>query len=390
MTLHTKKTGRKTDFCKRLAENFFRRGSCEKNNNTFDDGNSIRKTVMRGKFAGRMTIIGFFVLLGWAGAVSGGNAQPERGGKSLRMAVEFMDHAAAAFVCREKGWFETAGLKVESCETYVTGMALAAALAREDIDAAFICLVPAINAYGNAGVGLKIIAGTHKHGYGLVARAAAVSCIEDLQKAEIRLGCVREGGAVDVLLCKTMERYGLDKTTMMSRVQRMSPAKQLLAIQTGQLDAAVLPEQWATMAESGGCRMLLTSRDVWPRMQGSVLVVKERLIRQRPEVVRKLALLLQQATDWINRHPRAAAEIVTAQLQIIEDDRTAGIDTAAGSAMTPAVLRRSMARMDYTTAVDPAEVQKMIDYLARLGYLRKAFPAREILDLRFLEHGRRQ
>ncbi len=30
MTLHTKKTGRKTDFCKRLAENFFRRGSCEK------------------------------------------------------------------------------------------------------------------------------------------------------------------------------------------------------------------------------------------------------------------------------------------------------------------------------------------------------------------------
>ncbi|MDY6830890.1 MAG: ABC transporter substrate-binding protein, partial [Thermodesulfobacteriota bacterium] len=61
------------------------------------------------------------------------------------MAVEFMDHAAAAFVAREKGWFAEAGLDVTAYESYATGMALAAALARGDIDAAFICLVPAVN-----------------------------------------------------------------------------------------------------------------------------------------------------------------------------------------------------------------------------------------------------
>ena len=42
------------------------------------------------------------------------------------------------------------------------------------------------------------------------------------------------------------------------------------------------------MTEDFGFRMFLTSRDIWRRMQGSVLVVKEELIKKHPEIVRKL------------------------------------------------------------------------------------------------------
>ncbi len=48
-----------------------------------------------------------------------------------------------------------------------------------------------------------------------------------------------------------------------------------------------------------------------------------------------------------------------------------------------ATMARSMARLDYRDGLDPAEVQTVIDYLARLGYISKSFPAKEILDLRF-------
>ena len=305
----------------------------------------------------------------------------------IGMAVEFMDHAACAYISQDKGWFEEEGLELATYESYTTGMALASALARGDIEVAYVCLVPAINAYANAGVPIKIVAGTHKYGYGLVVNPDKIKTVKDLENPDIRLGCVREGGAVDVLLHKTIDKYHLDEGKLLDNIQRMNPSKQVLAIKTGQLDAAFLPEQWATMAEELGFEMLLTSQDIWPDMQGSVLVVKEALISNHPEVVRKLARVSQRATDWVNQNPTEAAEVTAGQLQAagskVFPAEAAGVN--AKLEITPEVLLRSMGRLDYTTAIDPEVVQETIDYLAGLGYIKDSFDADDILDLRYLQ-----
>jgi NitT/TauT family transport system substrate-binding protein len=305
----------------------------------------------------------------------------------IGMAVEFMDHAACAYISQDKGWFEEEGLNLASYESYVTGMALASALARGDIQVAYLCLVPAINVYSNAKVPIKIVAGTHKYGYGLVVNPEKIKSIKDLEGSDIRLGCVREGGAVDVLLHKTIDKYNLDEKKILNNIQRMNPPKQVLAINTGQLDAAFLPEQWATMAEESGFKMLLMSQDVWPEMQGSVLVVKDELIRDHPEVVEKLVKISQKATDWINQHPQEAAEIVARQLQeaggnLFPVEIT---DIATKTEITSEVLLRSMNRLEYTTDIDPAVVQEVIDYVAQLGYIKSNFKAGDILDLSFIK-----
>jgi NitT/TauT family transport system substrate-binding protein len=167
----------------------------------------------------------------------------------------------------------------------------------------------------------------------------------------------------------------------------MNPSKQILAIQTSQIDAAFLPEQWGTMAESFGFSMLLTSQDVWPGMQGSVLVVTEELIDQHPEVVRRLVRTSQRATDWINQHPDEAATIVARQLSVTRQTvlPVEAAQVAARLEITPEVLLRSMGRLEYTTAVDPGTVQDTIDYMAELGYIKSRFEAKDILDLDFLE-----
>ena len=306
---------------------------------------------------------------------------------SLGMAVEFMDHAACAYISQDKSWFEEEGLNLTAYESYVTGMALASALARGDIQVAYMCLIPAINVYANAKVPIKIVAGTHKYGYGLVVNPEKIKSIKDLEGSDIRLGCVREGGAVDVLLHKTIDKYDLDEKKILNNIQRMNPPKQIFAINTGQLDAAFLPEQWATMAEESGLKMLLMSQDIWPEMQGSVLVVKEELIRNHPEVLEKLVKISQKATDWINQNPQEAAEIVARQLQ------EAGgslfpveiADIATKTEITPEVLLRSMNRLEYTINIDPVTVQDAIDYIARLGYIRSSFKAEDILDLSFIK-----
>ena len=306
---------------------------------------------------------------------------------SIGMAVEFMDHAACAYISQDKGWFEEEGLNLVSYESYVTGMALASALARGDIQVAYMCLIPAINVYANAKVPIKIVAGTHKYGYGLVVNPDKIKSIKDLEKSDIRIGCVREGGAVDVLLHKTVDKYNLNEKKILNNIQRMNPPKQILAIKTGQLDAAFLPEQWATMAEDFGFKMLLMSQEIWPEMQGSVLVIKEELIRDHPEVVEKLVKISRKANDWINQHPQEAAEIVARQLQEVGGTLfpVEIADTATKTEITPEVLLRSMNRLEYTTDIDPVVIQEAIDYVAQLGYIKSSFKAGDILDLSFIK-----
>jgi NitT/TauT family transport system substrate-binding protein len=304
----------------------------------------------------------------------------------IGMAVEFNAHAAAAYISQDKGWFEEEGLELATYESYVTGMALAAALAKGDIEVAYICLVPAINACANAGIPIKIVAGTHKYGYGLVVNPDKIKTISDLEKPDIRLGCIREGGTVDVLMHKMIDKYNLDEDKILANVQRMDPSKQVLAIKMGQLDAGFLSEHWATMAEESGFNMLLTAQDIWPEMQGSVLVVKQELIDNHPEMVKRLVEATQKATDWLNKHPDEAAEIMARQLQAsageFPSDAPEGVSQLE---ITPEVMLKSMSRLDYTTAIDPTEVQTTIDYIATLGYIKKSFTAADILDLRFLE-----
>jgi NitT/TauT family transport system substrate-binding protein len=305
----------------------------------------------------------------------------------IGMAVEFMDHAACAYVAQDMGWYEAEGLNLTAYESYATGMALAAALARDDIQVAYLCLVPAINVYANAGVPVKIVAGTHKYGYSLVVDPGKIATVFDLEKPGIRLGCVQVGGAVDVLMHKAIDKYGLDEEKVLANVQRMNPQKLTLAVSMGQLDAAFIPEQWATMTEEAGFETLLLSQDIWPDMQGSVLVVKQDLIDNHPEIVERLVAITKRATDWANDNPEEAAEIVARQLGGVGSNLfpVEVADIVAQLEITPEILLRSMARLDYTTEIDAETVQSVIDYVAGLGYINASFDANEILDLSFLK-----
>jgi len=278
-------------------------------------------------------------------------------------------------------------LNLTAYESYVTGTALAAALTRGDIQVAYICLVPAISAYANAGVPIKVVAGTHKYGYGLAVNPDKIKTIGDLEKPGIRIGCVQTGSAADVALHKAIDKYGLNQEIVLKNVQQMNPPKQILAIKMGKLDAAFLPEHWATMAEASGFKMLLTAKDVWPEMQGSVLVVKEDLINSHPETVRKLVDVSQKATAWARENPIEASRIMASQLQSAGDQvfPTDVAETAKQLEITSEVMLRSMDRLEYATEIDPVIVQDTIDYMVSLGYIKSSFKAENILDLRFLK-----
>jgi len=306
---------------------------------------------------------------------------------SVRMAVEFNDHAACAHIAQSKGWFEAIGLNIDTFNNYTTGTALASALSRGDVNVAYICLIPAINARANGKVPIKVVAGTHKYGYGVLVDPDKVKTVKDFEKPQIRIGCPNEGSVLDVLLYKMIQNYQLDEDEIMNKVRRMSPAKILMALKTGQLDVGFLPEQFTSMGEELGFRELLSAHDLWPEMQGSVLVIHEDLIRDHPDIVQKLVDVTRQGTRYINEQPEHAAKIMVNKLAITEDENipldventTIGLDISRS-----ALLKSITGKMEYSIDIDPEMVQAEINYLAELGYIKK-FDAKDILDMRFLQ-----
>ena len=304
--------------------------------------------------------------------------------KPIRIAVEFTTHSACAHIANQKGWYKEEGLTVSSYENFITGMALAVALAKGDIDAAYICLIPAINAKANAKVPIKIVAGIHKYGYGFVINSDKVKTIHDLKKEGIRIGCTREGSPLDALLHKMIQKYDLDKKQILNKIRRMNPPKLLLALKTGQLDAAFICEQFPTMAEELGFKVFLTAEDLWPNMQGSVLVVREELIKEYPEIVKKLVKVTERATQFINSHSEEAAEIVAGGLQVAGKKifPVKAIDVASKLVITPTpILKSLMVRLVNTIDINPKEIQKAIDACVELEYIKESFNAGDFIEL---------
>lgn len=315
----------------------------------------------------------------------GGEADTEQ--VPIHMAVEFVDHAASAHIAKHKGWFEDEGLHVTAFNNYITGMALASALSKGDVNAAYICMIPAISAYANANVPLKVVCGTHTYGYGLVADPEKIKTIQDLEKPGIRIGCPREGSPVDTVMHKTIDKYALDSDKILQKVRRMPPPMILLALKSGQLDAGFCCEQFPTMGEQAGFKEIFRAEDVWPGMQGSVLIVTDDLIKDHPEIVRKLVKVTQKGIQYIHEHPEEAAAISASALSgagkeifpLQVGKKANKID------ITPEVILRSLTKkMKCTTAIDPQIIQEEINYMAELGYIKNSFHAEDILDLSFL------
>jgi NitT/TauT family transport system substrate-binding protein len=307
----------------------------------------------------------------------------------IRVAVEQNSHAACAHAAKANGWYQAHGLTLRTWAYYSTGMALAAAFARGELDAAYMCLIPALNVYANAGIQIKIVAGTHQYGYSLMVDPERVRSVSDLQKEGVRIGCAREGSPTDVLLAILIDSRGLDSAAVLGNIRRMKPSRQLLSLRRHRIDAAFMPEQYPSIAEAAGFRRLVGAEELWPGMQGSVLVVTKALSENHPGIVEALVRVTDRSTRWINANPEAAAKITARVLnpesEGFQFQPEGDLPASEAPPQTPAILRSIQERLVCCTAIEEDQIERTIHLLHKLGYIRSRFPASEILDLRYLD-----
>lgn len=331
------------------------------------------------------------VLLLLLGLVAGCGGKPKASSNSkqapkeketgLNVAVEYTDHAGSFYYAKGKDLFQQSGLRIDDVRVYASGVGVAAAFTKGGFDAAYMCLVPAIFTYANGGVPLKIIAGTHKNGYGLVVNSAKIKDVKDLQKNGIKIANGPQGTTTDFLQKILIEKEGLNKDKIMANTVRMNAAKQLMALRNGKVDAIFVPEHFATLAASfPGMKMLVRSADIWPDMQGSVLVVTEGLIKNHPEVVAKLKEVNGRSIKLMNDNPREAGAIVAQNLNLNQAKvREETKSPEANLEVTPEIVAQSLGNLRLTPDISAQDVQAVIDKMYALGYIAKTFKAKEIM-----------
>jgi NitT/TauT family transport system substrate-binding protein len=319
---------------------------------------------------GSITIV--FLLILFFTSITNFKTEPKLG-----LAIEFNTHAAPAYIALESGWYSDEGIELNSFESYVTGVALASALSRGDVQVAYICAGPAIVAKAR-GVPIKIVSATHKYGYSIIAKPE----IEDvLDLKERKIGCVSEGSQTDLFLQYTIRKFNITDI----EIRRMNPPKLIIALITGQIDVAFLPEHYATLAESYGFNCIATSQEIWPNMLGSVLIVQEDLIDNNPELVKKLVEINDRGIAFIKKSPNDASILVASQLKI---SNPLGVDESIISPQIAKldhyIVKKSMGNIDYTNHINEKDIQEYIDFLRVLGYVENDLKPEDLIDMRFI------
>src|SRR5947209_6137975 len=95
------------------------------------------------------------------------------------------------------------------------------------------------------------------------------------------------------------------------RFVEMAPPDMPGALAVGAIDAYFVGEPHCARAElDGSGRVLYFVKDIWPHFISCCLVVTEKLIRERPEVVKDLVRGIAESGEWAETHRIDAAKVV--------------------------------------------------------------------------------
>jgi NitT/TauT family transport system substrate-binding protein len=292
--------------------------------------------------------------------------------KPLIMRVGYFPNIthAQALVGRAGGQFDKAvgpGVQIE-WKAFNAGPSAIEALFANAIDLTYVGPNPTVTGYVRSqGDAVRVIAGAASGGASLVVRQGA-----GIQKASDfhgkKVATPQQGNSQDVALRSWLQANGLKPREKGGDVQVLpiTNADQFTLFLKGQLDAAWVPEPWAArLVHEAGGRIFLDERDLWPNREFVItdLIVRPRFLKEHPDVVKSFLRAHVELTDWINKNPAQAKQIMNAQLQ-----------KETGKPLTPEVIDDAFSRMAVTCDPIRSSLLKSTQQAFDEGFLGKTPP----------------
>jgi len=277
---------------------------------------------------------------------------------------------AQALVGRANGQFEKslgAGVQVE-WKAFNAGPSAIEALFANAIDLTYVGPNPTVAGYFRSqGAAVRVIAGAASGGASLVVRKdAGIQSASDFHGKKI--ATPQLGNTQDVALRSWMRVNGLKSREKGGDVQviPISNPDQLTLFLKGQIDAAWAPEPWAArLVHEGGGRIFLDERDLWPDHQFVItnIIVSPKFLKEHPDVVKNFLRTHVELTEWINKNPAQAKQIMNQQLQ-----------KETGKALPAEVLDEAFSRMQVTYDPIHSSLLKSTQQAFDEGFLGRTQP----------------
>ncbi|HEY0386575.1 MAG TPA: ABC transporter substrate-binding protein, partial [Pyrinomonadaceae bacterium] len=139
------------------------------------------------------------------------------------------------------------------------------------------------------------------------------------------------------------------------------------------IDAYFVGEPHAAKAElDGSGRVLYHAKDIWPHFISCVLVVTEKLIRERPAVVRDLVRGIAESGEWAETHRLEAAHVAAPYFR--QDEK-----------LVRYVLTEPPDRVSYRMLTPTDEdLQQIQDMALKVGILDRPIRMSDLIDRQFI------
>ena len=303
-------------------------------------------------------------------ALSCGKKQGAGGVLTIR-AAHFPDIVhSQAMVGKARGTFEQMlGPKVKiDWKLFNAGPSAIEALFAGELDLSYIGPNPAINGYlKSKGEALRIVCGAASSGAGLVVRKdAGINCMDDFHGKKI--ATPQLGNTQDIACRSWLKENNFVLTEKGGDVQ-VIPIRnpdQLTLFLKKEIDAAWTKEPWVTrLIVEGNGKLFLDEKDLWPegKFVTAHIIVSTRFLKQHRELVKQWIVAHVETTDWINRQPAEAKEVINNEIKRI-----------TGKALPLKVLDDAFSRTSLTYDPIKSSLLKSAERAYEAGFLGKQRP----------------
>lgn len=182
-------------------------------------------------------------------------------------------------------------------------------LMAKEVGASFI-LAPLAMQLAADGVPIKVVYLGHRDGTAIVVRKDSnIHLFSDL--AGKTMAIPSRFSNQNVLIHKMMRDWNMEPDSI--EVRELPPPEHPIALQTNSIDAYIIGEPFAAKAEVDGYgRVLYQTKDIWEDFISCVLVVRQDLIDEQPDLVQELVSGIAKSGMWLDQdmvHRMDAAEI---------------------------------------------------------------------------------
>ena len=262
----------------------------------------------------------------------------------------------------------TTGTRFES-QRFTDFPTVVEALKARKIEATFL-LAPLAMVLREQGVPIHIVYLGHRDGSTvIVAKNSPAKSIRDL-RGKIFARPSKYSNQY-LVITKLMEDEGMQPGDI--NFVDMAPPDMPASLAAGAIDAYFVGEPHAAKAQLNGTgRVLYFAKDIWPHFVSCVLVVRDELIAEHPEVVRDLVRGIAESGEWAEQHRLEAAKVAAPFFR--QDQK-----------LLEFVLTQPPDRVSYRMLTPTDEdMHGIMKYAVKAGILKQELDISDLVDRRFI------